>query len=267
MDKHIQQPISVDEWYDFIGLMAGGLQFIHTGGNQATNFLVQGCRIDNTFRVLDVGCGGGYTACRLANEIGCQVIGIDISEVMLEQASKRAENDGVTDKVTFHHADVADLFFDEEFFNAALVESVLTPLPGNKLDALKEICRVLMPGGYLGLNEAVFKEEMKEDVKEILNSHPAINNPFSDKTLREAVIKTGFKVLKRQNVEQADLPNPIKQLGFKGLMTFMLNAYPKILVSMLTDRRIREAARVANQITQVNNQYMSSKLVIAQKNE
>jgi len=34
------KPIDVREWYDFIGLMAGGLQFIHTGGKETTDFLV-----------------------------------------------------------------------------------------------------------------------------------------------------------------------------------------------------------------------------------
>ena len=61
-------------------------------------------------------------------------------------------------------------------------------------------------------------------------------------------------ILQWQNIEQADLPNPIIQLGLKGLMTFMFMAYPKILASMLTDRRIREAARIDNQITKVNKQ-------------
>jgi len=84
------------------------------------------------------------------------VTGIDISEVMLAQATKRAEKERVSDQVEFRLSDVYELPFEDDHFDAALVESVLTPLPGNKVDALKEFYRVIKQGALIGLNEAVF---------------------------------------------------------------------------------------------------------------
>jgi len=138
------------------------------------------------------------------------VVGIDISEVMLSHATKRGQKEGVSDLVTFRLADVYELPFKADRFDAALVESVLTPLTGNKTDALKEIYRVINHGGYIGINEAVFKEDMPSEIKEIANMHPAIYNPFSKKTLREATINAGFTISKWKILEQADLPNPLK---------------------------------------------------------
>ena len=265
MKNNDLKPINVREWYDFIGVMAEGLQFIHTGGKEATEYLVQGCGIDAASQVLDVGCGGGYTACWLAKEFGCQVVGIDISEEMLSHANKRAHKEGVSDLVTFQHADVYELPFEDDHFDVALVESVLTPLTGDKTDALKEIYRVINHGGYIGLNEAVFKEDMPSEIRDITDMHPAISNPFSEKTLREATNNAGFTISKCKILEQADLPSPLKQLGCKGLIMFLFKAYPRILIRMLTDKRIREAAKIDDQITKVNKQYMSAMLVIAHK--
>jgi bacteriocin biosynthesis cyclodehydratase domain-containing protein len=53
-------------------------------------------------RVLDVGCGTGEQALRLAAS-GCDVVGTDVLEEMLSQASARAERLGLTDRVTFEH--------------------------------------------------------------------------------------------------------------------------------------------------------------------
>jgi len=260
-----QKPIGTREWYDFIGLMADGLQFIHVGGREATDFLIKGYGINTSTRVLDVGCGGGNTACLLAKEIGCHVTGIDISEVMVAQANKRAAKEDVPHLVEFRQADVFDLPFGDASFDAVLLESVLTPLPGNKLDALKEIHRVMAPGGRIGANEAVFKEEMPAEVREILNSHPAVNEPFSEKSLREIFEKAGFTIQGWKVIEQAEAPNAMKQLGCGGLITFMFKAYPKILVKMLTDKRIREAGKIDDQITKANKEYMSAALVVASK--
>lgn len=260
-----QKPIGTREWYDFIGLMADGLQFIHVGGREATDFLVQGCQIGESTRVLDVGCGGGNTACLLARETGCLVMGIDISEVMISQAKKRAKKSNVAGLAEFRPADVFDLPFEDASFDAVLLESVLTPLPGNKLAALKEIHRVMAPGGMIGANETVFKEEMPSEVRKMLNAHPAVNEPFSEISLKEAFENAGFMIRDWKVIEQAEAPNAMKQLGCGGLIAFMVKAYPRILAKLLTDKRIREAGRIDGQITKVNKEYMSAVLLIANK--
>jgi SAM-dependent methyltransferase len=91
-------------------------------------------------RVLDVGCGPGDIAERITLEITSDVTAIDISPRMVEITRAR----GVDARV----ADVQDLPFSDEAFDAALAAWMLFHVPD--LDrALHELCRTLVPGGRL----------------------------------------------------------------------------------------------------------------------
>jgi ubiquinone/menaquinone biosynthesis C-methylase UbiE len=156
MDRKIDtssKPIGTREWYDFVGQLADTIPGIHMGGQDATRTLLEMCKIDATKRILDVGCGAGHTACLIAEQYGTHVYGIDISEVMIAKANERAGRMGLTDRVEFRTADAYQLPFDDGQFDVVLIESVLTPLPGDKLLALQEMTRVLRPGGLIGANE------------------------------------------------------------------------------------------------------------------
>jgi arsenite methyltransferase len=115
----------------------------HIGGAEATEALVELCRIGQGSYVLDVGCGVGVTPCFIAKKHGCRVMGVDISEQMVERSRERAQRENVADRVEFRVAD------------AHLTESV-TSFPEDKQKAVNEYARVTKPGGYVGLNESVW---------------------------------------------------------------------------------------------------------------
>lgn len=58
--------------------------------------------------VLDIGCGWGDMAIHMAKEYGCRVVGLTISAGQKEFAENRAEQAGVSDKVTFLLQDYRD---------------------------------------------------------------------------------------------------------------------------------------------------------------
>src|SRR5260370_13103567 len=58
-------------------------------------------------RVLDFGCGDGQIAVQMA-ALGAQVVGMDISPELIEVACRRAELDGVADRVQFLVGDIAE---------------------------------------------------------------------------------------------------------------------------------------------------------------
>jgi SAM-dependent methyltransferase len=95
--------------------------------------------------LLDLGCGGGRTTYRLVED-GFQVVGVDLSEPLLEAARARCPG------VEFRHADVRSLPFKDESFNQALFSfnglDQVHPIE-DYLKALEEIGRVLKPGGVL----------------------------------------------------------------------------------------------------------------------
>jgi ubiquinone/menaquinone biosynthesis C-methylase UbiE len=133
----------------------------HLGGVEATEELIELCHIDAGKYVLDVGCGAGVTPCFIAKRYGCRVVGVDISEGMIERSRERAKREGLADaddehpKVEFRVADAQDLPFEDDLFDAVITESV-TAFPKDKQRAVNEYVRVTKPGGYVGLNESTW---------------------------------------------------------------------------------------------------------------
>ena len=127
----------------------------HVGGLEATEELVELCHIDEGKYVLDVGCGVGVTPCYLARRHGCRVVGVDISDRMIQRSKERAKREGVEDRVEFRVADVQDLPFEDDLFDAVIGESI-TALPDDKQRAVNEYMRVTKPGGHVGLNESTW---------------------------------------------------------------------------------------------------------------
>ncbi|MFH2109762.1 MAG: class I SAM-dependent methyltransferase [Candidatus Bathyarchaeota archaeon] len=136
-------------YYDFMGYM--GVPFFNIGGAASMDRLAELCHITENTKVLEVGCGTGGNACYLANRYGCSVVGVDIAEHMVEYAQRRADELGLTDRVSFRVGDAYSLEFPDDGFDA-----VLTVFVSQFLDparAFPEFLRVLKPGGCLGINE------------------------------------------------------------------------------------------------------------------
>jgi len=127
----------------------------HMGGLAATRQLAETCHIDNNSYVLDVGCGVGITPCYLAEVYGCRVMGIDLSEMMIQRSRERAEKKKVTGKVEFRTADASNLPFGDGQFDAVITESVVA-FSKDKQKVLDEFARVTKPGGYAGINEVTW---------------------------------------------------------------------------------------------------------------
>lgn len=91
-------------------------------------------------RVLEVGGGPGELAARIGEELGAEVVMVDLSPRMVELARARGVNAQV--------GDVQDLPFGDGEFDCAVAAWMLYHAP--VLDrALAELARVLRPGGRL----------------------------------------------------------------------------------------------------------------------
>lgn len=91
-------------------------------------------------RILEVGCGRGELAERMAQELGAQVVAIDQSERMVELTRARG--------VDARPGDVQELPFADGEFDCAVAAWMLYHVPD--LDrGLAELARVLRPGGRL----------------------------------------------------------------------------------------------------------------------
>lgn len=128
--------------------------------------LAQRAAITPENRVLDAGCGVGGSAIWLANEVGCSVTGITLSEHQVAESRKNAEARGVTENTTFEVADYTATGYEDASFDVVwAIESVCHA--ENKQDFIAEAYRLLKPGGRLILadffatKEAFTEEENK----------------------------------------------------------------------------------------------------------
>ena len=100
-------------------------------------------------RVLDLGCGPGFLAAEMAEQVGRdgRVDAVDVSPSMLAIAGRRSRSDDAA-PVELAEADVTDLPYDDEQFDAAVSTQVYEYV-ADMPRALAEVRRVLAPGGRL----------------------------------------------------------------------------------------------------------------------
>lgn len=96
-------------------------------------------------RVLDIGCGTGELSLVLA-EMGNDVIGIDISEKMLNQARSKAKAHDL--KIRFELGDADDLPSFNAYFDAVTCRHLLWTLP-DPVTSLKKWMRTIKTNGRL----------------------------------------------------------------------------------------------------------------------
>jgi arsenite methyltransferase len=140
----------------------------HMGGLKATRELIELCHIDEGKYVLVVGCGVGITPCYLAKRYGCRVVGVDLSERMIDRSNERAKREGVEDRVEFRVADAQNLPFEDNIFDAVICESVLAFIE-DKQGAVDEFAGVGKPGGYVGFNEVTWIKAQPSELAEYLS--------------------------------------------------------------------------------------------------
>jgi ubiquinone/menaquinone biosynthesis C-methylase UbiE len=114
--------------------------------------------------ILDVSCGGGNAIHLMAESNKFEKIyGIDFSQDAVELSIKKNQKDVDDGSVIIKQASVLDLPFDNNYFDAITTFQSHYHWP-EILKAMKEIHRVLKPGGRFMLTSEIYKIEyhMKE---------------------------------------------------------------------------------------------------------
>jgi len=115
--------------------------------------IIDAAQVKPTDTVLDIACGSGIYTRSLA-EKACQgvVVGLDISRPMLEHAARRSHRQELA-HIRWIRASALNLPFANQSFNIVNCCGALHLFPDVNL-ALREIARVLKPGGRLTLSAA-----------------------------------------------------------------------------------------------------------------
>lgn len=211
----------------------------HMGGFAATDTLHRLCHLDEAQEVLEVGCGIGVGPTYIVKRFGCRVVAVDISEKMLSWARQRARREGVVDRITFRKADIRELPFDDDRFDAVIVESVLAFVE-DKEAAVRELIRVTKPGGYVGLNESYW---IREPPAEILSQSIYIGSAIISEAEWRAIwdaMPLEARTIEAFSLEaKQEVRDRIGWVGWRSI----LPAWGRVIKLLLSNPRARDAIK------------------------
>ncbi len=103
-------------------------------------------------QILDLGCGTGVVGRALAgrDHFSGRVIGVDQSPALIEAARRFAAEEGVEDHAEFQVGDVQALDYPDGRFHAVIAHTLVSHV-ADPLAALKEMARVVHPGGTVAI--------------------------------------------------------------------------------------------------------------------
>jgi SAM-dependent methyltransferase len=108
--------------------------------------------------VLELGCGIGFVSHYLAQTYNWQVFGTDYDAEQIQIANKLQPK---IDHLSFQVEDAAQLSFDNSTVDLVVSQNVFHHIP-NWQNAIKEIARVLSPGGYFVWLDLSFPQIVKK---------------------------------------------------------------------------------------------------------
>jgi ubiquinone/menaquinone biosynthesis C-methylase UbiE len=209
------------QWfYNVLARAAGGPNSLHFGlwwddthsiAEALTNgdeVIAQKLALTRDDVVLDAGCGVGASSIYLAQQHGCRVTGITVSSVQVRQANEHARRAGVDHLVSFKLMDFTCMDFADATFTKAFTQESAN-YAVDKLDLLKELFRVLSPGGrYVSLDV-----HLKRDVRpgseqtryaQVMDGWGALAHERFDR-FQELAAQAGFSITESGDIHRYTL--------------------------------------------------------------
>jgi ubiquinone/menaquinone biosynthesis C-methylase UbiE len=163
MSKLVAEQVAELDPYAFLAVL--GKRVIHPGGRASTDRLLEWAAVQTGERVLDIGCGVGTTAVRLAREAGAHVVAADISPLMRERATTNVAAAGLTDLVRVDEANILELPYPDGAFDAVVAEAVTMFV--DRPRAAAELARVCRPGGRVLATEFYWRRPPTAEARQI----------------------------------------------------------------------------------------------------
>jgi len=116
--------------------------------------------------VLDLGSGAGFDCFLAAKKVGetGKVIGVDMTEEMVERARENTEKQGYKN-VEFKLGDIENLPIEDDSIDVVISNCVVNLAP-DKSKVFKDVYRVLKKGGRMYISDIVLLDNLAQEQKE-----------------------------------------------------------------------------------------------------
>ena len=170
----------------------------------------QFAKIDKGDTVIDLGSGAGNDCFVARHETGAEgkVIGIDFTPIMIEKARINAEKLGYNN-VEFREGDIDAMPVSDNIADVIVSNCVLNLVP-NKEKVIKEIFRVLKPGGHFSISDIVLVGNLPDALKEDAEMYAGCVAGAIQKTdYLQHITNAGFENVKIQKEKPITIPDDI----------------------------------------------------------
>jgi len=160
--------------------------------------------------VIDLGSGAGndaFVARHQTGETG-KVIGIDFTPAMIDKARSNAELRGFNN-VEFRQGDIEKMPVTSNIADVIVSNCVLNLVP-NKDGVIKEIYRVLKPGGHFSISDIVLEGQLPKEIKEAAEMYAGcVAGAIQKQVYLELIEANGFKNITVQKDKAIIIPDDI----------------------------------------------------------
>ncbi|WP_028980813.1 arsenite methyltransferase [Sporocytophaga myxococcoides] len=160
--------------------------------------------------VVDLGSGAGndsFVARSIAGEEG-EIIGIDMTEAMIQKAKANAEKLGFNN-VQFRLGDIEDIPLSSKRADVVVSNCVMNLVPDKK-KAFDEVYRILKPNGHFSISDIVLKGELPESIKKEAEMYAGcVSGAIKKGDYLEILSDAGFTNITVQKEKQINIPDEI----------------------------------------------------------
>ncbi|MEH0153716.1 arsenite methyltransferase [Limibacter armeniacum] len=177
----------------------------------------QFARISKGDTVLDLGSGAGndcFVARHETGETG-KVLGVDFTPAMIKKARENADKLGFNN-VEFREGDIEDMPVTSDTIDVVVSNCVLNLVP-NKNAVIKEIFRVLKPGGHFSISDIVLVGELPEQIQTAAEMYAGcVSGAIQKSEYLNLIHENGFQSVTIQKEKPIIVPDDILKKYLSG---------------------------------------------------
>lgn len=157
----------------------------HPGGTELTLKMMRAVDMRAGFTVLDVACGTGESLRAILDKLPVLGVGVD-----------SAPPPSTDERLQLIRGDAHELPRDDSSVDVVLCECALSTFT-DQSRALREMHRVLRPGGFMAVSDMVVEGEVPETLRAWVHSGTCLERAMSSDAYQEMMQQAGFTIVNR----------------------------------------------------------------------